>query len=75
MEEILEKLIEEHELNMIRYKQEKEERQYKMIFCNEHKLENELLFLRNQQNAINDIYYDYKKAIEDLRKILNDWNS
>lgn len=75
MEEILQKLIEEHELNLNKYTTERDTRIAKMQFLNEHKFMHELEHLRTQKDAVSDIFYDYRKAIEDLRKILNDWNS
>ena len=69
------KLIEEHENNLVKYTQERDERQAKMIFMREHKFEEELRVLITKKDAVSDIFYDYRKAIEDLRKILNDWNS
>lgn len=41
----------------------------------EHKFENELQYLRTQKEAISDIFYDYRKSIDDMREILNAWNS
>lgn len=75
MEEILQKLIEEHELNLNKYAIECSTRIAKMQFLNEHKFMHELEHLQTQKDAVSDIFYDYRKAIEDLRKILNDWNS
>ena len=75
MEEILQKLIEEHENKLVKYTRERDERQAKMIFMSEHKFMQELEHLRTQKDAVSDIFYDYRKAIEDLRKILDAWNS
>jgi Spy/CpxP family protein refolding chaperone len=75
MEEKLKKIIEEHEILLEKYNQERGERIAKMNFLNEHKFFHELQHLRTQKDAINDIFYDYRNAIEELRKMLNDWNS
>ena len=75
MEEKLNEIITEHEKNLVKYTQERDYLQKKMIFMLEHKFENELAHLRTQQEAVSDMFYDYRKAIEDLRELLNAWNS
>ena len=75
MEKILLNLIEKHELNLIKYIIQQDARIAKMEFLNEHKFMHELEHLRTQKDAVSDILYDYRKAIEDLRKMFNDWNS
>ncbi len=37
----------------------------------DHKFENELNHLRTQKDAVTDMFYDYRKAIEDLKEMLN----
>ena len=75
MEEILQKIIEIHELNVLKYTQEHDERNAKMKFMREHKYEKEHEHLFTQIMATNDMLYDYKNAINDLRIILDDWKS
>jgi hypothetical protein len=75
MEDKLKEIIEAHELNLVKYTQERDARNAKMEFMREHKFENELQHLRTQKDAITDIFYDYRKAIEDLRELLNAWQS
>ena len=75
MEEKLQKIIETHELNIVKYTQERDERNAKMQFLKEHKFEKEYEHLLTQKMATSDMFYDYRKAIEDLREMLNAWNS
>lgn len=75
MEEKLNEIITKHEKNLIKYTQERDSRQEKMKFMFEHKFEHELAHLRTQKEAVSDMFYDYRKAIEDLRELLNAWNS
>ena len=75
MEEKLKEIIEAHENNLVKYTQERDARIAKMQFMSEHKFMQELEHLRTQKDAVSDMFYDYQKAIEDLRKMLNDWNS
>ncbi len=75
MEEKLNEIIEAHENNLLKYTQERDARQAKMHFMIEHKFEQELQHLRTQKDAVSDMFYDYRTAIEDLRKLLNDWNA
>ena len=75
MEEKLNEIITKHEKNLVKYTQERDSQQEKMKFMSEHKFENELAHLRTQKEAVSDIFYDYRKAIEDLRELLNAWNS
>ena len=75
MEEKLKEIIEAHEANLVKYTQERDARQAKMQFMSEHKFEQELQHLRTQKDAVSDMFYDFRKAIEDLREMLNAWNS
>lgn len=75
MEERLKEIIEAHEANLAKYTNERDARQAKMQFMSEHKFEQELQHLRTQKDAVSDMFYDYRKAIEDLREMLNAWNS
>lgn len=75
MEEKLKEIIEAHETNLVRYTQERDDRISKMKFLSEHKFMQELAYLQTQRDAINDMFYDYRNAIEELRKMLNAWNS
>jgi hypothetical protein len=75
MDEKLNEIIKEHEKNLVKYTQERDLLQGKMRFMAEHKFEHELANLRTQKEAVSDMFYDYRKAIEDLRKLLNAWNS
>lgn len=75
MEEKLKQIIEEHENNLLIYTQERDARLAKMQFMREHKFEQELQHLQTQKDAVSDMFFDYRKAIEDLREMLNAWNS
>ena len=75
MEEKLKEIIEAHENNLLKYTQERDARLSKMQFMSEHKFEQELQHLRTQKDAVSDMFFDYRKAIEDLREMLNAWNS
>jgi hypothetical protein len=75
MEKKLNEIISEHEKNLVKYTQERDSRQEKMRFMSEHKFEHELQHLITQKEAVSDMFYDYRKAIEDLRELLNAWNS
>ena len=75
MEEKLKEIIEAHEANLANYTNERDARQAKMQFMSEHKFEQELQHLRTQKDAVSDMFYDYRKAIEDLREMLNAWKS
>jgi hypothetical protein len=75
MEEKLKQIIEAHELNLVKYTQERDARIAKMQFMSEHKFMQELGHLQTQKDAISDMFYDYRNAIEELRNLLNAWNS
>lgn len=75
MEEKLKEIIEAHESNLVRYTKNRDSRRAKMEFLNEHQFYEELRHLQIQKDAISEIFYDYQKAIEDLREMLNAWNS
>ena len=72
--ENLKEIIEAHENNLVKYTQERDARLAKMKFMSDHKFENELQHLRTQKDAVSDMFYDYRKAIEDLREMLNNWD-
>ena len=69
MEEKLQKIIETHELNIVKYTQERDERNAKMQFFKEHKFEKEYEHLLTQKMATSDMFYDYRNAIDELRKM------
>ena len=75
MEEKQKELIETNENILVKYTQERDARLAKMRFMNEHKFMQELAHLQIQKDAISDIFYDYRNAIEELRMLLNSWNS
>lgn len=75
MEEKLNKIIETHELILVKYTQEHHDRNAKMKFLREHKFEKEYEHELTQKMAISDIFYDYRTAIDELRKMLDAWNS
>lgn len=75
MEDKLKEIIEAHEEKLIKYTQERDAIQAKMLFMSEHKFEQEFLHLRTQRDAVSDMFYDYRKCIEDLRELLNSLNS
>ncbi len=75
MEDKLKEIIEAHEEKLIKYTQERDARQAKMQFMSEHKFDQEFNHLKTQREAVSDIFYDYRKCIEDLRELLNAWNS
>jgi hypothetical protein len=75
MEEKLNEIIKAHENNLLKYTQERDTRLAKMQFMSEHKFEHESQHLRTQKDAVSDMFFDYRKAIEDLRELLNAWNS
>jgi hypothetical protein len=75
MEEKLQKIIETHELNIVKYTQERDERNAKMQFLRDHNFEKEYEHLLTQKMATGDMFYDYRNAIEELRKMLDAWQS
>jgi D-arabinose 1-dehydrogenase-like Zn-dependent alcohol dehydrogenase len=75
MEEKFNKILEKHELNVSAYVATKKATLEKMKFMQEHNFQHELEHLRVKRDAINDILMDYQNAIEDLRALLNAWNS
>ena len=75
MEEKLNKIIETHELNLVKYTQERDARNAKMQFLRDHNFEKEYEHLLTQKMATIDIFYDYRNAIDELRKMLDAWNS
>ncbi len=75
MEERLNEIIEANELALINYQQEVDELRERIQFMREHKFEQEAQYLITQKDAKMDLFLDYRKAIEDLRKMLNDWQS
>jgi hypothetical protein len=75
MEEKLKEIIEAHELNLVKYTQERDDRIYKMKFLKEHKFEKDYDHLFTQNTATSYMFYDYRNAIDGLRKILNAWQS
>ena len=75
MEEKLKEIIEDHELNLVKYTQERDDRIYKMKFLKEHKFEKDYDHLFTQNEATSFMFYDYRSAIDGLRKILDAWQS
>ncbi len=75
MEEKLNKIIETHELNLVKYTQERDARNAEMQFLREHNFEKEYEHLLNQKMATSDMFYDYRNAIDEFRKMLDAWNS
>ena len=75
MEEHLKKIIEEHELKLVKYQSEKDYRNHEIHFMVEHNFKREAENLQIKKDAVSDIFYDYRTAIESLRKLLNGWNS
>jgi len=75
MEEKLKEIIEAHEMHLLKYTQERDARNAKIGFMIDHSFKHEAQFLQEQKDAVTDMFYDYRKAIEDLREMLNAWNS
>lgn len=75
MEEKLNQIITAHENNLLKYTQERDSRLEKMKFMVEHKFDHEYEHLKTQKDAVSDMFYDYRMAIEELRELLNAWNS
>lgn len=75
METRLTEIIEHHEMELLRYKAEIDSINAKTAFMSEHKFQHELVYLQNKKSAMLDIFFDYKKIIEDLRDVLNALNS
>ena len=75
MEEAIKEILKKHESNVVKYTKERDERMAKMRFMQEHGFKKELEHLNTQKEAVSDIFLDYREAVEQLRKLLNDWNS
>lgn len=75
MEEKLKQIIEEHEKLVSEYQIQNDIRFEKMRFLQEHHFEHELAHERLVRQSALSILLDYRKAIEELRALLNAWNS
>ena len=75
MIEKLKEILEKNQLRFIDYEREQKKREYKISFFSEHRFENELDILLKIDQNITNIYFDYKKMIEELTQIINMWES
>ena len=75
MEEKLNELLEKAELQIIQHEKEREELSNKIRFLKEHGFEKEKEWLLNKKNAMNDVFFDYRETVQNIREMLNKWLS
>jgi inorganic pyrophosphatase len=74
MSDRLTQIIEAQELKVLHYCNKLEELNAKMKFTHEHKFFHEFEHLKTQKEVLVEVLYDYKKAVSDLRDMVNAWN-
>lgn len=75
LSEALEKIVESHEENMIKYL-DREQGLYNYIeFCDSHRFEEEKRIAMVKLQQMSGILRDYKDFVRETRDLLNGWNS
>jgi len=75
LSEALEKIVESHEENMIKYL-DREQGLIKYIeFCDSHRFEEEKRIAMVKLQQMSGILRDYKDLVKETRDLLNGWNS
>jgi len=75
MEEHLNELLEKAELKIIKHEKEREELSCKIRFLKEHGFEKEKEWFDNKRNAMDDVFFDYRETVQNIREMLNKWSS
>lgn len=75
MSDKLTQIIQANELKVLHYCNKLEEVNAKMKFTHEHKFLHEFEHLKTQKEVLVEVLYDYKKAIFDLREMVDGWNN
>jgi len=71
MIEKLKEILEKNQLRFIDYEIKQKQREHKISFFAEHRFENELDMLLKIDQNITNIYFDYQRIIEDIKKLVD----
>ena len=75
MDKKLNEILKKSEARFEEYKHAHEELNHKLGFLSDHKFPKELEWLIHERDSKADLYYDYRNMIEEVRDLLNKWNS